>query len=492
MLYSSLPNSGAMASTNTDKMRRVVFTSTGLVTAALLTTNIVLSTIDASVTVIPLPTFQGTATAAAVFNTFALIAVIALVFSRLFNHRHRWIFSWMLPWTGALIALAAAILSLNILILKRINPKDVSDSNSKSTIHISTETGITVWVLANAVQLGFYALVAFLRFPEHALEQEPSLGSMGEKRRSGPSRPPSPPSRQRIIGPPYVFAPDMEEITSPSFPPESRRHSWRDSLASLHQVVHPSTTSRSRLLGSSRASRSSMPRDSTSLQSDTGSIANSIRSDYFDSWDTSIAETQTRDTLMAPSPSPIPSKGTTLETIPGSRSGSPARALDGPFPERPQTALSASSPKLDRSSPSISVVQPRRNFSGSRPPSRAASPSLAEAHIHPLFRTDSPTPPPGASPGTVVVASSFSGQVIGQVTSSPRSSLNQIRMRSSSDTYLPRAPSRTSGNRMRESIDKQQAESPAAAVSGTSTPATGSLTPSIPEFVLSASRERII
>jgi hypothetical protein len=475
-----------MASTNADKMRRVVFTSTGLITAALLTANIVLSSIDASVTIIPLSTFQGTATTAAVFNAFALVAVIALIFSRLFNIRRHWLFSWMLPWTGALIALAAAILSLNILILKRINPKDVFESNSKSTFHISTATGITVWVLANAAQLGFYALVAFLRFPEPALGQEASLNSIGEKRRQGPSRPPSPPSRQRIIAPPYVFPP--EEITSPSFPPESRRHSWRDSLASLHQVVLPSTTSRSRLLGSSRASRSSMPRDSTSLQSDTGSIANSIRSDYFDSWDTSIAETQTRDTLMAPSPSPIPSKGTTLETIPGSRSGSPARVLDGPFPERPQTALSASS-KLDRPSTAI-TVQPRRNFSGSRPPSRTASPSMAEAHIHPLFRTDSPTPPPGASPGTVVVASSFSGQVIGQVTSSPRSSLSQMRMRSSSDTYMPRAPSRTGANRVRESIDKQS-ESPGAA-SGTSTPATGSLTPSIPEFVLSASRERII
>lgn len=38
--------------------------------------------------------------------------------------------------------------------------------------------------------------------------------------------------------------------------------------------------------------------------------------------------------------------------------------------------------------------------------------SVNELHIHPLFRSDSPTPPPAASPGTVVLAAPNAGQVI--------------------------------------------------------------------------------
>jgi hypothetical protein len=472
-------------------MRRTIFVSTGVITSVLLTANMALSSIDASVVNLRLSTFNGTATAAAVFNGFAVCAVVSITFSRVFRLRPAWFHRWVLPCSGALIGIAAAILTINMLVLKKINPSDVSDSASKSQFQISNLTGFTIWALANAAQIGFYAVVAFLRLSGHASEppSEP-LTLMGEKRHVGVNRPPSPPARLRIVAPPFIFPADSKQL-SPS-PTESRRHSWRDSLASLHQVVRPATSaSRTRLLAN-RTARSSMSRDSTSLQSDTRSISNSIRSDLFDSWDLSNPETQTRDTLGSTFQFGImPSKGTTLEPIPGSRPVSPARTLDGPFHERPHTALSNTS-RHDRPGTAFSQNS-RINLSVSRPGSRAASPSLHEAHIHPLFRTDSPTPAPGASPGTVVVASSFSGQVIGQVMNSPRPSLNHSRMRST-EGYFSRTPSRVGGrstpiDSVRGSLDEREES---VVVGGTSTPGTRSIAPAIPEFVLSASKERSI
>ena len=472
-------------------MPRTIFISTGIVASVLLTANTALSSINASVTDLQLPTFNGTATAAAVFDGLAILAVVAITLSQLIHLRPVWLRNWILPCSGALIGLAAAILSLNMLILKKTTPTDVSESASKPSFPISNAAGFTIWAIANAAQIGFYAVVVFVQLPEQTSEppSEP-LTLMGEKRHPGLNRPPSPPARLRIVAAPFIFPQDSNQL-SPS-PTESRRHSWRDSLASLHQVVRPATsTSRTRLLGS-RTSRNSMSRDSTSLQSDARSLSNSIRSDLFDSWDLSNPETQTRDTLTSTFQfGAIPSKGTTLEPIPGSRPVSPARTLDGPFPERPTTALSVAS-RHDRPGTAFSHTS-RQNLAISRPGSRAASPAIHEAHIHPLFRTDSPTPAPGASPGTVVVASSFSGQVIGQVTSSPRPSLTHMRMRST-EAYFGRAPSRTGGrstpiDSVRGSLDEREE---ARIISGTSTPATRSLTPSIPEFVLSASRERPI
>lgn len=43
---------------------------------------------------------------------------------------------------------------------------------------------------------------------------------------------------------------------------------------------------------------------------------------------------------------------------------------------------------------------------------RADSTDSAQAHIHPLFRTDSPLPPPATSPGTIFTASIWAGQMV--------------------------------------------------------------------------------
>lgn len=93
-----------------------------------------------------------------------------------------------------------------------------------------------------------------------------------------------------------------------------------------------------------------------------------------------------------------------LETIPGSRSASPANALNGPFSGHWNHPIE--SPRVQSpTSPSGSFKKLMR--SQSRRQSNAD-----QSHIHPLFRRDSPTPPPVALPGTVITASPHAGQVI--------------------------------------------------------------------------------
>ncbi|KAL1899724.1 hypothetical protein Cpir12675_001223 [Ceratocystis pirilliformis] len=58
-------------------------------------------------------------------------------------------------------------------------------------------------------------------------------------------------------------------------------------------------------------------------------------------------------------------------------------------------------------SPRMSSTTPNLHRS-----SAAAKPVEAEAHIHPLFRSDSPGPPPLATPGTVVLAAPAAGRVL--------------------------------------------------------------------------------
>ena len=187
----------------------------------------------------------------------------------------------------------------------------------------------------------------------------------------------------------------------------------------------------------------------------------------FDSWDTSGVSSHIRETVLQSKPM---IKGSSLAPIPGSRSPSPAKALEGPFfqsspslspPGSPLPQPSVSRPSSPPSSPSelpnfTTMFPPssnppstsplQRNFSrpGSRsgPMSRAGTTShsrpssrsraLSEDHIHPLFRTCSPVPSPGASPGTIVTAAPEAGQLIDE------RMLKCMRSRSGS---LPSSPS---------------------------------------------------
>lgn len=168
----------------------------------------------------------------------------------------------------------------------------------------------------------------------------------------------------------------------------------------MDQIVRP-MTSRTRLIR-----RSFMSSDARSSYSARPPSAETTRQyDGFELWDTSAVEADSDD-LVPPMP-PLSRKEsrTRLEPIPGSRPVSPAKPLDGPFME---TALPENLPLPESPlhSPSIGETSSLHEYPSARRPSHAQS------HIHPLFRPESPFPPPLPTPGTVITASPLAGQVV--------------------------------------------------------------------------------
>ena len=196
---------------------------------------------------------------------------------------------------------------------------------------------------------------------------------------------------------PTLHSPPRTPVTRPG---SSIRHS-------TSTRVGPGS-SRTKLInkGSARSSEDFPARETTSMDS------------AFDNWDTSSVHREMRSVVHS---SPNVALGG-LETIPGSRSVSPADALEGPFlPDSPHATSSegaqpanwgSSSPRQLASSPPSSPP----NFS--RPTSRSQNQPLLTGSssmtdlIHPLFRPNSPRPPPIAVAGTMVTASPLAGQPI--------------------------------------------------------------------------------
>lgn len=151
----------------------------------------------------------------------------------------------------------------------------------------------------------------------------------------------------------------------------------------------------------------------------------------FDSWDTSSVHREMRVAAMNSSP-PIPRR-TGLETIPGSRPESPANALDGPFLP-PSPTMYSSSPHATSSETAEAIgwypTSPLTQQKSSPPssPPNFSRPTSSQQHkgfgntflqdspmhdlIHPLFRPNSPQPPPVAGSGTMVTASPMANQPI--------------------------------------------------------------------------------
>lgn len=216
--------------------------------------------------------------------------------------------------------------------------------------------------------------------------------------------------------------------------------------SSLSNITRPGS-SRRELLSRSH-SKHRVPSGRSSL--DTASKRPS-QDDGFDSWDTSSLSAQMRETVNQAKPltngSVLPTR---LQTIPGSRSPSPAKALEGPFfipspddspPQSPLPQPPVSHPISPTSGPDFTTRFPpapvsaspmplhTRRQKPSRPPSLDTGPG--EEHIHPLFRTTSPTPPPSASSNTVVTAAPEAGELIN------RRMLNRMRSVSQTPTASP-------------------------------------------------------
>lgn len=104
---------------------------------------------------------------------------------------------------------------------------------------------------------------------------------------------------------------------------------------------------------------------------------------------------------------------------------------------------------------------------------------MSELHIHPLFRSDSPDPPPVTTPGTVVMASPNAGQVITHRQSVR--SLNQSRV---SSNPIFSSPLSHDGNE--SSLSIREEPDPETDPDTTPSPSERAVTPPIPDWVLGA------
>ena len=258
-----------------------------------------------------------------------------------------------------------------------------------------------------------------------------------------------------------ILHPDSfgEQLSSslPSLVASDGTSSLRSSFSTIQR---PSSSRRGLLIR-----QHSYTRQSRRSSSD-GTSGRPSQDEGFDSWDVSGVSSHIRETVLH---SKLMTMSSGLPPIPGSRSPSPAKALEGPFfqsspslspPASPLPQPSVSRPNSPPSSPSelpnfTTMFPPASNqqsngpseryyarpssnskviarsvtISHSRPDSRSRA--LSEEHIHPLFRTSSPVTP-SASPGTVVTAAPEAGQMIDECM------LKSMRSRSGS---LPSSPS---------------------------------------------------
>ncbi|KZL77142.1 hypothetical protein CT0861_12339 [Colletotrichum tofieldiae] len=275
---------------------------------------------------------------------------------------------------------------------------------------------------------------------------------------------------------------------SQSPPQSSSGRSATDTLSSirssLSNVVRP-ISSRTRLLPLREKMRASSI-DSNHYRSRSSSVN---EDSSFDSWDTSSVDMQSRMTVLGTS-SPVP--GRFLETIPASpttsRSPSPGTPLDMDL-EAPHTRRRSRSyspgpmGSLRNPEPTFTLQASASECSLRRPePAFTMQGSASESHIHPLFRSDSPDPPPMVTPGTVVTAAPDAGRVI-----SDRQSVR--RMRSGS---LPSGPSPLSRSNSHENFfpnnqpsvkEKDELPSPQ---EEDEVPGERQMTPPIPEWILTA------
>lgn len=418
---------------------RILLCCLGFLSLVFLTTLTALTILDLSVSE-HFPQLKISATVAAAFNLLALVSVVAVVLSHTHFSGLECLQHDMVPLTGFLFAVAGACLSLSTLIIQKAN---------KTNTEVSFPAAATIWILSVMIQVLFYTVVFLGRYTNG---RDTILSfHRPEPKRPAPERPPTPPTPLRIVAPPYALP---QAHASPRFPLDSHRASWRDSLHSLQEAVRPST-SRTKLLGQ----RSSISRSSSaSALSDYSTLS----PDGFDDWDMAHMDQLIKETVHLA----VPTKGTALEPIPGSRPVSPAKGVASVgLPDRPPAAFEI----IPRPPTAFSTTSGR----SATPTMRPTSPSIAESHIHPLFRTDSPVPPPSATPGTVVTASPYSGHII--KATSRASSRTRLTDRAASPVVLGRT----------ESMDDLRSRSRSSSQARV-------MTPPIPDFILSASREKVL
>jgi hypothetical protein len=396
--------------------------------------------------------FASTAVAASVFDVIGLSGVTLFstqyVWKREGLVKHSTISARILTISCILFSSTALCVSLASIVTIWRRLEEVTSSTKHTAIHDWDSyliTEIAFWVLAFLTQAALYSLALWKESPTKDVpsvpQSDPRDSVMSEIRDSNRT------ANLFMLEPTQPASP-LAGLPSPTFSSRSSQSlkSWRDSL---HQVVRP-VTSRTKLIG-----RSSLTRDSRSVYSDAQSTDNASHYDGFDTWDTSSVDAAARDAVLA-----APSRGTALEPIPGSRPASPARALDGPFP-------------LEDDEDFERVLSPPRLMPDtSRPP----SPVVSEANIHPLFRTESPIPPPAITPGTSIEAAPMA-----QMIACPARAYSRMRSNSRTASPSPLVHARSFHDRAISPQRSSRSPSPS------SRPPSRGMTPPIPDFVLNSS-----
>jgi hypothetical protein len=408
---------------------------------------------------------------ASVLNSIA-VALLLLLLTRQIRYRngahiqdfgHGRQHTYLLAGFAAVFGTLSAVASAVLLGIMRNRQADLP----KRTIHSSTQSLVTgafiIWAISLLSQAVFIICMVLIQRKDFQQQIQPyHIGAPSE---AFPEM--QEPSRQGVSSAQanhsYRGTSSMESRSPP--PSSGRSRAGSDTMSSLRsslsQVVRP-ISSKTKLIQHNHKSH----HRPTSIDSNHQETSISVE-DGFDSWDTSGVDAQSRQAVESASPTPQ----RFLETIPASpttsRSASPGFPLDLEPPK---------SRKRSRSySPANSYRELPRSVRQSSP-----TESNHEAHIHPLFRTDSPTPPPAATPGTVVTAAPGAGQVI-----SDRQSIRSLhRMRSGS---LPSSPLIHSASldsirlamQEREEREEREELERLKEVGGERT-----LTPPIPDFIL--------
>lgn len=255
-------------------------------------------------------------------------------------------------------------------------PKKIIGTTNETFLLIS----LTVWTCSLLGQVIFYTCLMWVRKSQNAstYPANPVVRTFPEMMEE--SQP-----LDSITQPNSIHNLPIATSSPPSITTSEETGSLRSSLSTIQRP----TSSKTRLL----IRQHSFPRQSKRFL-DHPAPSISPHEGGFDSWDTSAVAPHMRETVLQSSPVV---RGKPLEPIPGSRSPSPATALEGPF--YPQSeSLSAPPSPLPQPSYSTLSYQPQANPN--------------EEDIHPLFRSCSPIPPPTASSNTVLTAAPGAGQLI--------------------------------------------------------------------------------
>ncbi|KAH7170460.1 hypothetical protein EDB81DRAFT_837282 [Dactylonectria macrodidyma] len=338
--------------------------------------------------------------------------------------------------------------------------------HSDSILGANKNNFLTGSSIALGLSFAFQSIFLLFHFIiSRTSDQAQSLHSMEEERKSPAARVKT--IRYSQTSPDPDLASRLNSMTSQhtlssSIGGRSRSGTMTSIKSSLSHAIRP-VTSKTQLLSNKETRR---PASMDSYAHRTSG------DDAFDTWDTSSVDTQNRQVVLEVS-TPPQTHGRFLETIPGSPTVSRT-------PSPNTEAMPFQPPRIRPRSRSYSPAPRRREQSSPIP---EPPPSMSELHIHPLFRSGSPDPPPVTTPGTVVIASPNAGQVITHRQSVR--SLNQTRV-SSNPLFSSPLSTRDSTVRDEQSVISITEEETDLETEPTPTPSERTMTPPIPEWVLGA------